>query len=61
MMNLDGKNNLSQILRQHESSLNIGQTDQSGQMTSSKPFSLRSTATPFVVDNKFALQLDEVI
>lgn len=60
-MTADLKNNLSQIFRQPEVRLNSAQSDQNEQTTASKPFSLRSTASPFVVNNPFALQLDEII
>jgi hypothetical protein len=61
MMTLEIKSNLSQIFRQHDSRLNLDQVNQNEQSIARKPFSLRATATPFVVDNKFALQLDEII
>jgi len=60
-MTTETKHNLSQIFRQPESSSNISQNDLNEQSPGCKLLSLRATATPFVVDNKFALQLDEVI
>ncbi|MBU3601078.1 hypothetical protein [Polynucleobacter sp. AM-25C3] len=61
MMTLEMKSNLAQIFRQPEPRLNLGQVDRNEQAIAHKPFSLRAAATPFVVDNKFALQLDEII
>ncbi|MBU3575771.1 hypothetical protein [Polynucleobacter sp. UK-Mo-2m-Kol15] len=61
MMTIEMKSNLSQIFRQSESRLNLAQNDLNEQSPVCKPLSLRTTATPFIVDNKFALQLDEVI
>lgn len=55
------QSNLSQIFRQHGSKFNLPQTDQNKQSPAKKVFSLRVSETPFVVDNKFALQLDEII
>jgi hypothetical protein len=55
------KSNLSQIFRQPESGPNLAQNDLNEQSLVCKPLSLRTTATPFLVDKKFALQLDEVI
>lgn len=55
------KNNLSNIFRQPESRLNFVQPVKSEQSHSCGSFSLRAPTTPFVVDKKFALQLDEII
>ena len=60
-MTVEMKSNLSQIFRQSESRPNLTQVDMKEESLVRKPLSLRVTATPFVVDNKFALQLDEVI
>jgi hypothetical protein len=61
VMSIEMKSNLSQILRQSESRLNLAQIDVKEESLARKPLSLRVKATPFVVDNKFALKLDEVI
>lgn len=55
------KSNLSKIFRQPESKLNLDQSKQNEQTPALKLFSLRSTTSPFVVNNEFALQLDEII
>ena len=60
-MPVEVKSNLSQIFRQSESRLNLAQIDTKKESLVRKPLSLRVTRTSFVVDNKFALQLDEVI
>lgn len=60
-MTIDMKSNLSQIFRQSESSPNLAQIDLKEESLRHKPLSLRVTASSFVVDKKFALQLDEVI
>lgn len=61
MMTLEMKSNLSQIFRQPESRANLARVDHKEQSLERKPFSLRAAATAFVVDDKFALQLDEII
>jgi len=61
VMTIEMKSNLSQIFRQSESRQNLAQIDVKEESLGRKPLSLRVTATPFVVDNKFALKLDEVI
>lgn len=61
MINFEMKNNLSNIFRQPESRLNFVQPVKSEQSHSCRSFSLRAPTTPFVVDKKFALQLDEII
>ncbi len=61
MLTIEMKSNLSQIFRQSESRSNLAQIDVQEKSLGRKPLSLRVTANPFVVDNKFALQLDEVI
>jgi len=61
VMTIEMKSNLSQIFRQSESRLNLAQIDVKEESLARKPLSLRVKATPFVVDNKFALKLDEVI
>jgi len=61
VMTVEMKSNLSQIFRQSESRPNLAQNDLNEQSPGYKLLSLRAMATPFVVDNKFALQLDEVI
>jgi hypothetical protein len=60
-MTLEMKSNLSKIFRQPESKLNLDQSKQNEQTPALKLFSLRSTTSPFVVNNEFALQLDEII
>ena len=60
-MTVEMKSNFSQIFRQSESRPNLAQIDGKAKSLVHKPLSLRATATPFVVDNKFALKLDEVI
>ncbi|CAM3710810.1 hypothetical protein [Polynucleobacter arcticus] len=60
-MNLEIKTNLSQIFRQAESTHHVDQSGQEGDTKVPKAYSLRSTSTPFVVDQHFALQLDEII
>jgi hypothetical protein len=55
------KSNLSQIFRQPESKLTLAQNNQNEQTPALKPFPLRTTTNPFVVNNQFALQLDEII
>ena len=60
-MTLEMKSNLSQIFRQPESKLNLAQSKQNEKTPALKQFSLRSTTSPFVVNNEFALQLDEII
>ena len=60
-MTVEMKSNLSQIFRPSESRSNLAQNDLNEQSLVSKPLSLQAVATPFVVDTKFALQLDEVI
>ncbi len=61
VMPVEVKSNLSQIFRQSDSRTNLAQIDLNEESLVRKPLSLRVTATPFVVDNKFALKLDEVI
>jgi hypothetical protein len=61
VMPFEVKSNLSQIFRQSESRTNLAQIDLNKESLVRKPLSLRVTRTSFVVDNKFALQLDEVI
>jgi hypothetical protein len=60
-MNLEMKTNLSQIFRQPESTHHVDQPGQEGNTKVTKTYSLRSTSNPFVVDQHFALQLDEII
>jgi hypothetical protein len=60
-MNFEMKNNLSQIFRQPESQLNLVRSAKGRLSHSCGSFSLRASVNPFVVDNKFALQLDEII
>ena len=60
-MTVEMKSNFSQIFRPSESMSNLAQNDLNEQSLVSKPLSLRAMTTPFVVDTKFALQLDEVI
>ncbi len=60
-MTLEMKSNLSKIFRQPESKLNLDQSKQNEQTPALKLLSLRSTTSPFVVNNEFALQLDEII
>ena len=60
-MTVEMKSNFSQIFRQSESRPNLAQIDGKAESLVRKPLSLRVIATPFVVDNKFALKLDEVI
>jgi hypothetical protein len=63
-MTAELKSNLSQILRQQKSKLNVAQSshiNQSEQSPVLKPFSLRTTVNPFVVDKQFALQIDKII
>lgn len=60
-MNLETKTNLSQIFRQPESAHHVDQSGQEGNTKTPKAYSLLSTSTPFVVDQHFALQLDEII
>lgn len=60
-MTVEMKSNLSQIFRQSECRLNLAQNNPNEQSLGYKPLSLRTAVTPFIVDNKFALQLDEVI
>jgi hypothetical protein len=60
-MAMEIKSNLSQIFRQPESQLNSAKSNQNEQNPVLKPFSLRAAASPFVVNNQFALQLDEII
>ncbi|WP_415836361.1 hypothetical protein [Polynucleobacter arcticus] len=52
---------MSQIFRQAESTHHVDQSGQEGDTKVPKAYSLRSTSTPFVVDQHFALQLDEII
>lgn len=61
VMTVEMKSNLSQIFRQSESRPNLAQNVLNEQSPGYKSLSLRVPTTPFVVDNKFALQLDEVI
>ena len=61
MMTVEMKSNLSLIFRQSDSRPNLAQIAVKEESLARKPLSLRVTATPFVVDNKFALKLDEVI
>ncbi len=60
-MTVEMKSNLSLIFRQSDSRPNLTQIAVKEESLGRKPLSLRVTATPFVVDNKFALKLDEVI
>jgi hypothetical protein len=63
-MTAELKSNLSQILRQQKSKLNVAQSshiNQSEQSPVLKPFSLRTTVNSFVVDKQFALQIDKII
>jgi hypothetical protein len=60
-MNLEMKANLSQIFRQPESAHHVDQPGQEGNTNVPKAYSFRSTSTPFVVDQHFALQLDEIV
>jgi hypothetical protein len=63
-MTAELKSNLSQILRQQKSKLNVAQSshiNQSEQTPVLKPFSLRTTVNSFVVDKQFALQIDKII
>ncbi len=59
-MTLEMKSNLSQIFRQADGMLNH-QTDQNQRLRVPQVFKLRAKESTFVVDNKFALQLDEII
>jgi hypothetical protein len=61
VMTVEMKSNLSQIFRQSDSKPNLAQIDLNKESLVRKPLSLRVTTTSFVVDNKFALKLDEVI
>jgi hypothetical protein len=55
------QSNLSQLLRQPESKFNLAQANQSEKTPALKPFPLRTSVSPFIVNNPFALQLDEII
>ncbi|WP_216224769.1 hypothetical protein [Polynucleobacter sp. MG-27-Goln-C1] len=55
------KSNLSRILHQPESIVNLAQSDPNQQLLASELFQLRTAANTFVVDSKFALKLDEII
>ncbi|MBU3611920.1 hypothetical protein ICN14_03365 [Polynucleobacter sp. MG-27-Goln-C1] len=61
MMTLEMKSNLSRILHQPESIVNLAQSDPNQQLLASELFQLRTAANTFVVDSKFALKLDEII
>ena len=61
VMTVEMKSNLSQIFRQSDSKPNLAQIDLNKESSVRKPLSLRVATTSFVVDNKFALKLDEVI
>ncbi len=61
MMTLDMKSNISRILRQPESIVNLAQIDPNQKLLASELFQLRTTANTFVVDSKFALKLDEIV
>jgi hypothetical protein len=60
-MTIELNGNLSQIFRQQQSKLTLDHPHQDGQAPVLKPFSLRTSVSPFVVDHAFALQLDEII
>lgn len=60
-MTLELKSNLSQIFRQQEARFNLAQSNQMESVPLLKPFPLRASVSPFVVDNQFALQLDEIV
>ena len=64
VMATETKSNLSQIFRQHDLRLNVDPSNyhvQNKQAPTLKTFSLRATANPFVTNNSYALQLDEII
>lgn len=60
-MTIELNGNLSQIFRQQQSRLHLDNSNQNEQAPALKPVSLRTTVSPFVVNNAFALQLDEII
>jgi hypothetical protein len=60
-MALEMKTNLSQIFRQPEAAHHEDQPEQEGNTKIPQAYSLRSKSSPFVVDQHFALQLDEII
>jgi hypothetical protein len=60
-MTKEMKSNLSQLFRQPESKLNIAQGKQNEKAPALKAFSLRASSSPFIVNNQFALKLDEII
>jgi len=63
-MTVDTKSTLSQIFRQHDLKLDIEPSihhDQNEQAPALITFSLRATANPFLTNNPYALQLDEII
>jgi hypothetical protein len=63
-MATETKSNLSQIFRQHDFKLNLDLSnhhEHNEEGPTLKTFSLRATASPFVTNNSYALQLDEII
>lgn len=63
-MTVETKSNLSQIFRQHNLKPNVDSSnhhEQNDQVSALKPFSLRTSVGPFVANNPYALQLDEII
>jgi hypothetical protein len=63
-MTVNTKSNLSQIFRQHDLKLSVEPSihhEQNEQAPALKTFSLRATVNPFVTNNSYALQLDEII
>lgn len=60
-MTIELNSNLSHIFRQPQSGLNLNHSNQNEQAPVLKPFSLRTSTSPFLVDNAFALQLDEIV
>ena len=62
-MTMQTKDNLSQIFRQHDLRSNADQITHTELTSVLKPLSLRPAlvTSPFVVNNPFALQIDEII